>query len=47
MLMSAFINTTPSIFFMIAQGTWGDHDITVSSLSEGEYLESGNFNYYS
>jgi len=44
--VTAFVNSTPSLFFMVSQGNAGDFDITLTALSNEKEYESGNYNYY-
>ncbi len=45
-LLSAFLNSTPSLFFMVAQANSGDFDIIMTALSDDKQYESGNYNFY-
>ncbi|CDW83103.1 permease-like protein [Stylonychia lemnae] len=45
-LLTAFVNSTPSLFFMVAQSNSGDFDITLTALAQDSQYESGNTNFY-
>ncbi|CDW88470.1 permease-like protein [Stylonychia lemnae] len=44
--VTAFVNSTPSLFFMVSQSNAGDFDITLTALRNDKEYESGNYNYY-
>lgn len=45
-LLTAFLNSTPSLFFMVSQANSGDFDVTMTALSSSKQYESGNYNFY-
>jgi len=45
-LLTAFLNSTPSLFFMVSQANSGDFDVVMTALAQSQQYESGNYNFY-
>eukprot|EP00347_Sterkiella_histriomuscorum_P012753 403367353 len=45
-LLTSFLNSTPSLFLMVAQSNAGDFDITMTALTQTKQFKSGHGNFY-
>lgn len=45
-LLTAFLNSCASLFYMVAFTNSGDIDISLMALPADAYYESANYNYY-